>query len=48
MIHMSLTCKEYQDNLKLSANNDEQAKKSMRTLEVYLYFLNCIQILVIF
>lgn len=37
VIHMGKTCKEYQDDLKISAINDKNAKKNQEALEVRLF-----------
>ena len=37
---MGKTCKEYQDDLKINAINDKNAKKDMEALEVN-YLLRC-------
>ena len=34
IIHMAKTCKEYQDDLKIAAINDENAQKDIKALEV--------------
>jgi hypothetical protein len=38
IIHMAKTCKEYQDELKIAAINDENAQKDIKALEVSLKF----------
>ena len=37
IIHMGKTCKEYQDDLKINAINDKNAKKNQEALEVGIY-----------
>ena len=34
VIHMNLTCQEYQDNLKTASSYDKTARKDRRALEV--------------
>jgi len=40
-IHSPLTCKEYQEDLRIKAANDEAAQATQRMLEVHTQLLYC-------